>query len=220
MSGSLWYNSSFGSFAFGLSGFGATNPPPLWQQTLLSQYANSPTLVQLIANMAGYINPSTNIDTFYNDVWNIATAQGYGLDVWGRIVGVSRVLEISTVNYFGFTGPAGASGLPWNQAPFHNGESLTSNYALQDDPFRALILAKAYLNICDGSIPAINQILIALFGPSGSLPVSGNSYCTDGGNMTITYTFSGALDPVQTAIIYQSGVLPRPSGVSTTVVAP
>ena len=188
------------------------------EQTILSQYSNSPTLVQLIQNMNGYIDPSTNIDLFYNNIWNVNTAIGYGLDVWGRIVGVGRVLQITTSVYFGMQGPGGASGLPFGQAIFYSGQPLTANYALLDDPYRTLILAKALFNISDGSIPSINQILINLFGPTGLLPVAGNSYCADGLNMTLTYTFTGALTPVQTAIIYQSGVLPRPCGVLANVV--
>jgi hypothetical protein len=34
----------------------------------------------------------------------------------------------------------------------------------------------------------------------------------------MTYTFGSALDPVQTAIVFQSGVLPKPVGVLATVV--
>ena len=188
------------------------------EQTILSQYANSPTIVQLVTNLNAYIDPTTNIDAFYDFVWNVDTAKGYGLDVWGRIVGVGRVLEIATVDYFGFTGSSGASGLEFNQAPFYAGQAVTSNFALLDGPYRALILAKALANICDATIPAINQILINLFGPTGPLPVAGNSYVTDGLDMTMTYTFGSALDPVQTAIVYQSGVLPKPVGVSATVV--
>ena len=189
-----------------------------FEQTILSQYANSPTIVQLVTNMNTYIDPSTNIDDFYNFVWNIDTAQGYGLDVWGRIVGVGRVLQISTSSFFGFSGPDGASGVGFDQAPFYNSEAVTSNYILLDDPYRAIILAKALANICNATIPAINQIFINLFGASGPLPVTVYCYCTDGENMTMTYTFGSTLTPVQTAIVYQSGVLPRPVGVSATVV--
>lgn len=190
-----------------------------FEKTILSQYSNSPTIVQLIANMNGYIDPAADIDAFYNLVWNVDTAVGWGLDVWGRIVGVGRVLHIATVDFFGFTGPGGVSGLPFNQAVFyHPGAQLTSNYALLDDPYRVLILAKALANICDATISAINQILINVFSAGGLLPVTGNCYVTDGLDMTMTYTFGSALDPVQTAIVYQSGVLPRPAGVAATVV--
>lgn len=189
-----------------------------WEATLLSQFANSPTIVQLVTNMNAWIDPRANIDSFYDNMWNIDTAVGYGLDVWGRIVGVSRVLQVSVGTYFGFTGPSGASGVPWNQGIFYNGEPVTSNYALTDTAYRTLILAKALANICNATIPAINQILINLFGPNGLIPIAGNSYCTSGGGRTMTYTFSSALDPVSTAIVYQSGVLPTPCGIVATVV--
>jgi len=189
-----------------------------FRRTIESQYGNSPTIVQLITNMNDYIDPAANIDQFFSMVWNVDTAVGHGLDIWGRIVGVGRVLQISSTANLGFTGPSGASGDPFNQSPFYHGGPITSNYALSDDAFRALILAKALANICNATCQAINQILINLFSPMGALMFLGQAYVTDGLNMTMTYTFTAALDPVQTAIVYQSGVLPRPAGVSSTVV--
>lgn len=189
-----------------------------WEETLLSQFSNSPTIVQLVANMNAWFDPRANIDLFYDTCWNVDTAIGEGLNIWGRIVGVSRVLQVSAGTYFGFTGPSGASGVPWNQGVFYNGEAVTSNYALTDTAYRTLILAKALANICNATVPAINQILINLFGPNGLIPIAGNSYCTSGGDRTMTYTFSNTLDPVSTAIVYQSGVLPTPCGIVATVV--
>lgn len=180
-------------------------------QTEISQYANSPVVVSLINSMNAALDPSTNLENFYNQIWNINTAVGYGLDLWGRIVGVQRVLQVSNTVYLGTTGPNGTSGDSMNVAPFYAGGQLTSNYALSDNDFRTLILAKAASNICNGSIPAINQILMALFGASGQC------WCTDGQNMTMTYTFYFTPSAVQLAIIDQSGVLPRPCGVSVTV---
>ncbi len=179
--------------------------------TVISQYANSPVLLQLIDNLRDYIDPTTNIDTFFLNVMNIDTAIGWGLDVWGRIVGVRRVLHIPTGDgYFGFGESADA--LPFNYGVFYNDDTLTANFSLSDDAFRRLIFAKALANICDGSIPAINQILINLFTPYG------NCYVTDGGDMTMTYTFGSALSQVDFAIVSQSGVLPRPVGVAATIV--
>jgi len=189
-----------------------------FEATILSQFANSPTIVQLITNLNAYFDPRANIDQFYADMWNIETAVGYGLDVWGRIVGVSRVLQITSTLWFGFTGPAGVSGLPWNQAPFWDGEPLTSNYSLTDDAFRILILAKALANICNATIPAINQILILLFGANGLIPMVGNSYVSTTGTMAMAYNFPSALDLVASAIVNYSGVLPVPCGVVVTVV--
>lgn len=191
-----------------------------FERTILSQFANSPTIRQLLKNFDTYIDPFYNIDAFYNLVWNVDTAVGYGLDVWGRIVGVGRILQLPAADFLGLENPGGtaASGLPFNQAPFYHGGSLTNNYSLLDGPYRALILAKALANISDGTIGSINQILINLFGPTGPLPLPGNSYCTDGLNMTMTYTFSTTLDPISQAIVFQAGVLPKPCGVLATVV--
>jgi hypothetical protein len=77
-----------------------------------------------------------------------------------------------------------------------------------------LILAKALANISSCSAPAVNKVLQLLF------PGRGVCYATDGLDMTMTYTFLFALTPVEAAIVDQSGVLPRPAGVSATVVAP
>lgn len=184
-----------------------------YEDTILSQFANSPTILDLIGSFSAAVNPSANIDAFFNSVWNVLTATGYGLDVWGRIVGVDRVLQVSTGQWLGFE-EAGDPTVetPFGQAPFFSGGSATSNFALTDDAFRQLILAKAYANISNGSIPSINQILMTLFGASGVC------FCTDGQNMTMTYTFEFTLTPVQAAIVSQSGVLPRPAGVEVTIV--
>jgi hypothetical protein len=184
-----------------------------YQQTIQSEYANSPTLVQLIENVDTYLDQQANIDAFYDDVWNVATAQGYGLDVWGRIVGVTRVLQVSAGEWLGFKeANDGTVETPFGIAPLYAGQPATGNYALTDDAFRTLIYAKALANICNGSIPAINNILMTLFGSQG------NAYVTDLGGMAMTYTFNFQLSPVDFAIVAQSGVLPRPSGVSVTIV--
>lgn len=198
-------------------------------KTLISQYANSPRILQLIENMNDTIDPTSDIDTFYSYVWDLETAQGFGLDIWGLILGVNRVLNVAAGSYFGFTGTAGRTGAsgdsfgggPTSPAiqPWYSGAPTTSNYALTDTAYRSLLLAKAAYNITDGSIPAINQLLINLF----ITPVSGrtgNAYVTDGGNMTMTYTFSltPKLTNVEYAIISQANVLPTPAGVSATIV--
>jgi len=181
-------------------------------KTILSQYAGDPVIPQLIANMDDYFNPCVDFDNFYNLIWNIDTAVGYGLDVWGRILGVGRTLNVSTGQYFGFGEASDAE--PFGQGAFYDGQPTTSNYALVDADYRILLYAKALANITDGSVPSITQIMLKLF------PGMGDCYCTDGLNETMTYTFTFPLSPVQLAIVAQSGVLPRPPGVAATVVHP
>jgi hypothetical protein len=199
---------SIGEFIIGESPIGSEGFD--WSKTLVSQYANSPILLALIASFAANVDQTQNIDAFYDNVWNVLTAQGYGLDVWGRIVGVSRVLTL-TMKFFGFEEAGDASVDPFNTSPFYTGLPATSNFSLSDSAYLQLILAKAAANIWDGSIPALNAILRILF--PGQI-----AYVVDGLNMTLTYYFGFALNPVQYAIASSVGILPRPTGVMSSVV--
>lgn len=205
-------SNAIGSFIIGVSPIGTIIPFDYWD-TIISQYANSPILTQLIANVDAYLDQTANLDAFYDLIFSVATAQGYGLDIWGKIVGVSRTLDVpGDLAYFGFE-EAGIGANPFNTQPFFSGQQLTNNFILSDSAYRTLIYAKALANICDGSIPAINQILLRLF------PNRGNCFVTDGLDMSMTYTFQFTLTQVELAIVAQSGALPKPTGVSLTVVS-
>lgn len=199
-------SNGIGQFQIGVSPIGELSPFDEWQ-TVLSQYANSPILTSMIESFNTAMDQTENVENLYDMVWNVETAQGWGLDVWGRIVGVSRVLRFpGNVSYFGFE-EAGSSWTGFGQGGFFSGGGTTTNFLLSDADFRLLILAKAATNICDGSIPAINKILLTLF------PLRGACYVADGQNMTLTYTFQFPLNQVEQAIVGQSGVLPNPAGV-------
>ena len=201
---------SIGRFRIGIDSIGIY--PFDWHNTLISQYANSPVLQALIQVISDNVDPTRNIDLFFDTLWNLDTAQGYGLDVWGRIVGVNRVLPIVPSKYLGFEEATDVSADPFGQSPLYNHQALTSNYALSDSAFRLLILAKAASNITDCSVKSINAILRMLF------PAEGVCYVTDNQDMTMTYTFGWLLTPIQVSIIVSSGVLPRTAGVAVSVV--
>lgn len=206
-------SNAIGNFAIGISPIGDIPFFDYWS-TVISQYANSPILTQLIADFDQCVDQTQNFENFFDFIWNIDTAQGYGLDVWGRIIGVTRTLHINvaTALYFGFDEASTLSAFGFNQEPFYGGDPLTTNFNLSDDAFRILLFAKALANISDGSIKAINQLLLNLFKGRG------NCYVTDGLNMTMTYTFLFGLSAVEQAIIGQSNILPKPTGVSATIV--
>lgn len=207
-------SNAVGLFQIGISPIGTIQTFDVWQ-TIISQFANSDVLTTLITNFFEYIDQTRNFDNFFDFIWNVDTAQGYGLDVWGRIVGVQRTIFVQNIGtYFGFNEATDADvfGGFGGGSPFFNGDPLTNNFELSDSAFRTLIFAKALANISDGSIPSINQILLNLF------PGRGNCFVTDGLDMTMTYTFKFALSDVELAIVEQSGVLPRSTGVDATVV--
>lgn len=107
------------------------------ESTIISQYGNSATISKLIHNMNDYIDPTANLADFYDWVWNVETARGFGLDIWGRIVNVSREILTNPVYY------------------------------LQDDAYRQLILLKALSNISLATNPSINQLLMNWVGTRG-----------------------------------------------------
>ena len=91
------------------------------------------------------------------------------------------------------------------------GGGTTTNFTLLDPDYRTLLYAKAASNITNGSIPAVNQILLTLF------PNRGAAYVADNLNMSCTLTFKFALTPVELAIIEQANVLPIRCGVVITL---
>ena len=141
------------------------------RETILAQYANSPALTGIIERFNEAADPRRMIDLFLQDVWNPLTAKGWGLDVWGRIVGVGRIQKVSQPEFIGFDEADDGSGSarPFNDGVFYAGKSITENYALTDDAFRQLIFAKAAANISSGSIADINRILMIIFGGDGKV---------------------------------------------------
>lgn len=192
-----------------------------FETTVISQYANSPTILQLAKNMNAYIDQTANFENFYNFVWNVDTAVGFGLDIWGKIVDVSRLLQIpNTTLYVGFdnsaTPPPDWQTMGSDQdnpavgGAMYTGHNATQTYLLPDDAYRQLILAKAFANIAATTAPAINQILQNLYGV-------GNAWVLNDGPMAISYNLNFTPTAIQLAILEQSGVIPTPPGVAVTI---
>lgn len=189
------------------------------EQTIISQYGNSATITQLVRNMNEYVDPRADLDAFFSFVWNVDSARGFGLDIWGRIVNIRRELLIpETLEYFGFNEAVG-SGQPFGQAPFYDGTPpATQTLRLADDAYRALIYVKALRNISSTNSPAINTLLRNLFATTRpGDPAGSRCYVNDLGGMAIRYTFEFDLTPYEFAVVTQSGALPRPAGVGATI---
>jgi hypothetical protein len=209
-------SNAIGLFQIGVSPIGTIPSFDPWI-TILSQYGNSQAIDGVVTAFNAAMDQTATFDDFFDVTWNVATATGAGLDRIGRVVNVSRTLQLPSgaVPFLGFEEAGDPLFVPFGQGTFFAGaNSLTSNFQLADSDYRTLIYAKMAANICDGSIPAINQVLLTLF------PNRGNAYVADGENMTMEYVFAFNLSAVELAIVEQSGALPKPVGVSVTVVQP
>lgn len=154
-------------------------PPFDVDVTVIAQYANSPSLLAMVEQYPAYFDQQVNFAQFYNYIWNVMSAVGFGLDIWGRLVQQPRSLIIA--------------GVPT---------------ALTDAQYLPCILARAFANIIQTTIPALNVLLQKLFPGT-------RAYVRDTGNMTMSYTFEFALTPLQLAIA--RSILPHPAGVQANI---
>ena len=81
-----------------------------------SQYSASKRLLALAAGFQGRLDPHEDIDLFYEIMFDIYTAEGFGLDNWGVILGIGRDIPGPYLgDCFGFDG---SELHPFNQYPF------------------------------------------------------------------------------------------------------
>ena len=173
-------------------------------QTIQSQYAASPTITGLIENLNAVIDPQSDIALFFRTIFDVSTAEGVGLDIWGQIVGVNRSMNVEQVEEcFGF---AGSDLEPFNQGIFYEKDLAVGVYNLSDDAFRTLILWKAYANIATTDMASLNELLGKLF-PTKVI------FALETGVMQIRITSASALEPYERAILRTYGLFMKAAGV-------
>lgn len=177
-------------------------------ETILSQYDQSPTIRTILECWNDAIDPRADLSRVLSTCLDLDTASGFGLDILGRIIGVTRVVALSEAQpYFGFA--EGPTGQPFGQAPFYNGQPVGSAYKLTDAAYRQLLRAKALSNISAMTVPSVNRILMVLFAGRG------DAYVVVNAPMDWTYKFNFVLTNLDRAIL-GSEALPRPSCTTLT----
>lgn len=186
-----------------------------WQETILTQYSASPRLLAIIYTFDQAMSLDEFTDKFINEVWDITTNESYGLDVWGKIVGVSRYIQADiSSNSFGFSEADGGDPndypSPFNEEPFYAGIQETETVQLANDAYRTLVMAKAFSNISIATISEINRFLTILFKGRGK------AFCVDYGDMRMGIVCEFELAPYEESILKNYDVLPIPQGVLIT----
>lgn len=178
------------------------------QQTIMSQYANSPRLLRIINDLWGAIDPTKFNEDYFNLIMSIPTANTQGLDIWGRIVGISRTVYFPNPEgeYFGFEDGF----YPFNERPFSAAGNANDAWELADDAYRPLILIKAMANIVYATAPNINILMRAVFNKP--------CYFLITGHMQGRYVFEFYLNQFERHIIYNTDILPRPCGVDVSII--
>lgn len=177
-------------------------------ETVQSQYSASPTIKALVESARVRIAPDEDIALFYREIFDPETAEGVGLDIWGRIVGATRSIYIDNTDFFGFA----LSGLdPLNISPFYNEAGASGEYRMNDIAFRTMIFYKAMANISTETMEDINALLNDLMAN-----IHGNTarcFVLETGVMEIRAVFLFYLTPFEVAMLSQYSLLNRGSGV-------
>lgn len=181
-------------------------------ETILSQYGASERIKRLLRGFDELIKPDADIKLFYNNVLNILTARGVGLDVWGIIIGIGRNIQVSSTSsntdFFGFNG----SGYNvFNASPFYDTKSGSGTITLADNAYRELLLIKAAANISRTDAASLTSLMERLYSDRGDF------YIVEAGLMKLNYIFGFYLEPFELALALRRDLPPKPAGVSYTV---
>lgn len=177
----------------------------------MRQYSGK-TMTEIRKRFRDYFDTEAAFNAYYEVAFNVATAKGVWLDVWGRIIGQTRFLKMTAEQQnFGFQEADEDPTRDNYPCTFDNGtffdtEGATYNYRLDDDSYRLLLRMKAFSNLAQPTIPALNMMLMTLFGSRGKV------YTVDLGDMEIRVVFTFPLKSFEVAVL-EAGVVPHPGGV-------
>lgn len=179
-----------------------------WRETVISQYAHSPNMLSLIERFDNAIDPQLDVETLRKSMLDPDTAVAWGLDVWGRIVGIGRTFESrNDTPPWGF---AGSGAHVFGHGVFY-APHIGKTHTLADNAYRLLIYMKAAANITDGSLPDINRIMATLFAERGHVAV------VHVDTMKIRYVVGWHLAAHELALLLRDDIPPRPAGVGYDV---
>lgn len=149
------------------------------------QYDNAPNIKSLIESKENWY--AANNEGFWQDIinnfLNIATANNWGLGLWGKILEVPRIYNV-------------------------NGQDVTISTEL----YRRLILGKLRLINSDATVPEIMDYCNFVFS-NHVTETSYAVLVRDNLDMTVTYLFNFDPNDEELALIYSRTFFPTPAGV-------
>jgi hypothetical protein len=184
-------------------------------QAILWQYDNASRLKSLAVQKSEWYaeNQQAFWSAWVRDVFNLQTANDFGLAVWARILNVPLVASVPASEdrpVFGF----GEHNLNFYDGNFGRDTSGTVNLSTEQ---KRLVLRLRYFQlVSNGTVPEINAFLRLLFGEEGTV------YVLDSLDMSYAvYVFDFIPSSSVLFVLEQFDLLPRPAGVGTSIlVAP
>ena len=199
-------------------------------QAIIWQYDEATTLIGLVNQKQNWynVNQTQFWQNWYTDVFNILTANQFGLSVWSYILNLPLYLlqnnESDSAPIWGFNAIVGSwptlenSYLNFGQTPISgntggNFSQRGSIIALTLEQQRFILRLRYYQLSDRGDVTDVNKFLNYLLSTS-NFGWSGTIYMVDNLNMSITYTFTAPNFPPNVLTVMQTfDLLPRPAGV-------
>lgn len=178
-------------------------------QALLWQYNEATNLQTLLQEKQDWynLNQTEFWDNWYHDVFDLRTANYFGLSVWSIILGQPIV----------FPNVGNPSKPTWGFGSFHKnferGNFVSTGgftYVLTEETARILLQIRYFQLTSAGTVPEINRMLKYVFQDYGA------AWLLDGHDMTQTYIFTFPLSSDLKFLFNNYDVLPRPAGVGST----
>ena len=184
-------------------------------KALLWQYDNTVKLKGLLEKKLLWYDENYTFfwQDWYDNVFNLLTANTFGLAVWSIILDIPlfiNQIDESGKPLFGFNAIDGSFPTYLNNYKnFENGNftSQSSPIHLTVEQQRLILRLRYYQLVSRGDVIETNRFLKELFADFGDV------YMLDGLDMSIVYVFTFDLDPSVLVVLQNYDVLPRPAGV-------
>ena len=174
-------------------------------RALLWQYNDATRLETLVRQKQQWYDENQRDfwANWYRDVFDLRTANDFGLAVWAIILNiplaVASAVDPLDKPVFGF-------GAYYENFSNGNFASISSS-RLSTEQKRLVLRLRYFQLVTRGTIPEINEFFAYLFAPLGL------AYVNDGYDMRARYVFNFPLSSALEMVLTEYDLLPRPAGV-------
>lgn len=176
-------------------------------KSLLWQHDAAPIAQSLVMQkQAWYDENQTQFWTdWYRDVFNLLTANSFGLNVWAIILG----LPLQVFSPPKITDPFGYGTNNQNYGHGNFANQGSGVVTLLESEARIALRLRYYKLISRCTVPEINKICADVFAPLGKV------YVLDANDMTTTYVFGFTPSAALQFVLDNYDLLPRPAAVQS-----
>lgn len=175
-------------------------------RAMLWQYNDAPRLESLVAQKQAWLDVENEgfWGDWVRDVFNLVTANDFGLSVWAIILDVPLTIASASPDDDGHV----IWGFALDDENFDNGNFAPwAVLPLTTEQCRLILRLRYFQLVTRGTVPEVNEFFSGLFSDQGS------AYVVDGLDMSARYIFGFPLSTNLQVVFTYFDLLPRPAGV-------